>query len=166
MMNLANPGFPEAGSSRSLHEDCTRPLQGEGIEGAVCLESSRGKTGADAKWRTAMDHLIRPPSESAFPIADALSNFPRCIQALEVSVHDLAANFWHEPLRKRAHELARAMSDGCKVCGFRESSGVLRSMESLLALPIEDTGGIQRSLTERLFELIGLLKDQARKARA
>ena len=113
-----------------------------------------------------MDHLIRPPSESTFRIADALSNFPRCIQALEAAIRDLLSNFWYEPLRKRAHELARAMSEGCKVCGFKESSGVLRSMESLLALPAEDTGGIQLSLTERLFELIGMLKDQARKARA
>lgn len=113
-----------------------------------------------------MEHLIRPPSESSFQVADALANLPRCIQALESAVREVLIHFWDESFRIRAHDLARAMSEGCKVCGFKESSGLLRSVESLLALSYEETRGIQRSLAERLFELISLLKEQSQKARA
>jgi len=110
-----------------------------------------------------MTHLIRPPSESTFPAADALLNFPRCIATLELAVRDLLLNFWQEPLRERAWSLAQEMSDGCKLCGFRESSVLLRSLQALLALSVEDTKGIQRSIAERLLELIGILKEQARR---
>jgi len=110
-----------------------------------------------------MTHLIRPPSESTFPAADALLNFPRCIETLELAVRDLLINFWHEPLRERAWSLAQEMSDGCKVCGLRESSVLLRSLQSLLSLTAEDTQGIHRSIAERLLELIGILKEQARR---
>ena len=113
-----------------------------------------------------MTHLIRPPSESTFPAADALLNFPRCIETLELAVRDLLLNFWQEPLRERAWSLAQEMSDGCKLCGFRESSVLLRSLQALLALSIEDTKGIQRSIAERLLELIGILKEQARRTQS
>lgn len=113
-----------------------------------------------------MDHLIRPDSESMFPAADALLNFPRCVQALEAAVRDTLSQFWDEPTRKRAHALAHSMSDGCKVCGFKESSGLLRSLESLLALSVEDTHGIQRSVGERMLDILTLLKEQARNSRA
>ncbi len=110
-----------------------------------------------------MTHLIRPPSESPVPAADALLKFARSIEALELAVRDLLVNFWHEPLRERAWSLAQEMSDGCKGGGFRESSVLLRSLQALLALSVEDTKGIQRSIAERLLELMGILKEQARR---
>jgi len=109
-----------------------------------------------------MTHLIRPPSESTFPAADVRLQVPRCIQTLELAVRDLLVNFWSEPLRRKAFALAQEMSDGCKICGFKESSMLLRSLQALLALTAADTRGIQRSVAERLLELIGLLKEQAR----
>ncbi|MCI0655522.1 MAG: hypothetical protein L0170_00425 [Acidobacteria bacterium] len=112
-----------------------------------------------------MDHLIRPASESMFPAADVLLNFPRCVQALDAAVRETLARLWDEPFRKRAHALAQSMSDGCKVCGFKESSGLLRSLESLLALTAEDTRGIQRSAGERMLDILSLLKEQARLGR-
>jgi hypothetical protein len=109
-----------------------------------------------------MSHILRPPSESVFPVADALMGVPRCILVLEVAVREVLSNFWDEPFRVKAHRFARSMSEGCKVCGFRESSGILRSIESLLALPYEDACEIRMSLAERLLDLVRLLKDQAR----
>jgi hypothetical protein len=111
-----------------------------------------------------MTHLIRPPSESTFPAADSQLNFQRSIQTLELAVDDLLIHFWHEPLRTRAFTLAQEMAEGCRVCGVKESSVLLRSLQALLSLSVEDTRGIQRSIAERLLELIGLLKEQARRS--
>lgn len=113
-----------------------------------------------------MEHLLRPPSESLFPTADALLNFPRCLQVLETAVHDVLRHLWNEADRKRAHGLVQSLSEGCKVCGFRESSGLIRSLDSLLALGAEDVRGIQRSVAERMLEILALLREQALKSRA
>lgn len=110
-----------------------------------------------------MSHLLRPPSESAFPVADALMGVPRCILVLETAVRDVLTPFWDERRRRIAHRVAQTMSGGCKVCGFKESSGILRSMESLLSLSAEDARAIQSSLGERLSELIGMLREHAQK---
>jgi hypothetical protein len=109
-----------------------------------------------------MTHILRPPSESVFSVADALMGIPRCILVLESSIREVLSNFWDESLRIKAHGFARSMSDGCKVCGFRESSGILRSIESLLALSYDDACAIRLSLAERLLDLLRLLKTQAR----
>ncbi|HVR87621.1 MAG TPA: hypothetical protein VMU54_25060 [Planctomycetota bacterium] len=111
-----------------------------------------------------MAHLIRPPAEPAVAAANSRLNFQRCIRTLEFAVGDLLINFWHEPLRQRAGILVQKMSEGCKACGVQESSGLLRSLQALLSLSAEDTRGIQRSVAERLLELIGLLKEQVRRS--
>jgi hypothetical protein len=108
-----------------------------------------------------MDHLLRPPSESRFPTADAILNFPRCLRVLETAVRDVLAHLWDETYRTRAHGLAQSLSGGCKVCGFRESSGLVRSLESLLALRVDEIRGIQRSVADRMFDILSLLREQA-----
>jgi hypothetical protein len=112
-----------------------------------------------------LDHVIRPPSEYIVPTADAALGVPRCIHALESAVREALVRFWDEPYRRRAHALARALSGGCKVCGFQESSGLLRSLESLLSLTADDTNGILRSVAERVLEILALLKDQVSRTR-
>jgi hypothetical protein len=113
-----------------------------------------------------MEHLLRPPSDSLFPAADALLNFPRCLQVLETAVRDVVIHFWEEPFRRRAHHLAQALSGGCRVCGFRESAGLVRSLESLLALTVDEVRGIQRSVADRMMEALALLREQALKPRS
>jgi hypothetical protein len=108
-----------------------------------------------------MTHLSRPPSESSFSGAEIRQDFPGSIRTLEEAVRDLLINFWHGPLRERAWSLAREMSEASRVSGYKESAVVLRSLQALLSLSAEDTRGIQRSIAERLLELIGLLKEQA-----
>jgi hypothetical protein len=112
-----------------------------------------------------MEHLLRPPSDSLFPAADALLNFPRCLQVLETAVRDVVIHFWEDPYRRRAHDLAQALAGGCRVCGFRESSGLVRSLESLLALTVDEVRGIQRSVADRMMETLALLREQALKSR-
>jgi hypothetical protein len=108
------------------------------------------------------EHVIRPPSESVLPAAEVLG-IPHCLHLLESAVRDALIHLWEEPYRKRAHALARSITGGCSVCGFKESSGLLRSLESLLSLTVEDTSGIQRSVAERILEILALLKDQGAK---
>jgi len=95
-----------------------------------------------------------------------VTSLPCCLDPLEAAVHDLLVNFWHEPLRARAYGLARELSAGCPVCGFKESSPLLRSLQSMLSLTAEDTRGIQSFMAERLRELVGLLKEPPHRASA
>src|SRR5262249_39626442 len=112
-----------------------------------------------------MEHLLRPPSESPFPAPDAVLNFPRCLQVLETAVRDVLIHFWEDSYRREALGQARALAGGCKVCGFRESSGLVRSLESLLSLTLAEVSGIQRSVGERLLDVLVLLREQALKSR-
>ncbi len=112
-----------------------------------------------------MGHILRPPSESAFSFADAIGGVPRCLLVLESAVRKVLSNFWEDRARRGALDLAAKLLSGCPDCGFRESSGLLRSLHSLLSMPVESTAGIQLSLAERLLDLVGLLKDQARLSR-
>src|SRR5262249_14191826 len=98
------------------------------------------------------------------PSADAILGIPHCLRALESAVRDALIHLWEEPFRRQAHALASSVAGGCKVCGFKESSGLLRSLESLLSLSMEDTQGIQRSIAERILEILALLKDQVANA--
>lgn len=109
-----------------------------------------------------MSHILRPPSESAFSFADAIGGVPRCLLVLESAIRKVLSDFWEERARRRALDLVASLLSGCAECGFRESSGLLRSMTSLLSLSHESTAGIQLSLAERLLDLVGLLKDRAR----
>jgi len=113
-----------------------------------------------------MEHLLRPPSESLFPAADAILNFPRCLHVLETAVRDVLIHFWEDSYRKRALDLTQSLAGGCKVCGFKESSGLIRSLESLLALTGSEVRGIQRSVGERVLDLLTLLREQAMKPRS
>ncbi len=113
-----------------------------------------------------MEHLLRPPSESLFPTADALLNFPRCLQVLETAVRDVLIHFWDESYRRQALSAAQSLAGGCKVCGFRESSGLVRSLESLLTLTVADVQGIQRNVGERMLDVLELLREQAAKSRS
>jgi hypothetical protein len=106
-------------------------------------------------------HILRPPSEKTFNIADALAGLPRCILTLEAAVVELRQDFRDDAKRGRVRELARSLSAGCPECGFRESSNALRTIEGLLALKPDTCTGLDRSLGDRLLELVAILKAQA-----
>lgn len=108
-----------------------------------------------------MSHILRPPSEKTFNIADALAGIPRCVMTLESAIQDLAADFRDDARRARVRSLARSLSGGCPECGFRESDNVLRAIESLVALRPDADTHLHHSLNERLHQLLALLKAQA-----
>jgi hypothetical protein len=112
-----------------------------------------------------MSHVLRPSSEKTFNIADALAGIPRCILTLETAIVDLAADFRDDAKRSCTRELIRALSAGCPECGFKASSGTLRMIEGLVALKPDSATGLSRSLTDRLLELIAILKAQAQENR-
>lgn len=113
-----------------------------------------------------MAELPRDPAESDRSLSEFLSNLPRCVRLLENALRELQDDFWEEGARKRASDIAEALLDGCKVCGFRETTGILRSIHSLLGLKYGDACAIRMPLLEKLSELVGLLKEQARAASA
>jgi len=108
-----------------------------------------------------MAHSVRPADESSYK----LGRHPECIVHLERAIQDLLSDFGGEAWRLKAMSLARSMAAGCDSCGLKESSGILRSIESLLSLPQEETFGLKLSLAQRLLELIALLKEQASSSR-
>ena len=83
------------------------------------------------------------------------------VRTLERAIQDLIENFWEEPLRRHAHEISSALLQGCKTFGYLELGSVARAITSLLALKMEDVMTLQQSLTEKLTELMGLLKEMA-----
>jgi hypothetical protein len=83
------------------------------------------------------------------------------VRNLERAIQDLLENFWEEPLRRHAHELSSALLASCKTYGYLELGSVARAITSLLALTMEDVLTLQQSLTEKLHELVGLLKEMA-----
>jgi len=111
--------------------------------------------------RTCMSHVLRPASAEVFAIADARAGIPRCIMLLEGAVLNVLYDFHSEARRAKARDLVHSLSSGCRKCGFRESSGVLRKIDALLRVPPDSTPALQRSLADKLVELLGLLKAQA-----
>lgn len=89
------------------------------------------------------------------------SQLKSVVRILERSIDDLLENFWAEPLRRHAHEVSAALVEGCKNFGYLELGGVTRAITSLLALPREEVLPLQKYVTEKLRELLGLLKEMA-----
>jgi len=113
-----------------------------------------------------MSHILRPPSESVFSIADTLAGTPRCIMLLEEAVLDLVSDFRNDAKRQKARDLVRPLLSGCPRCGFHASSSAVRAMDSLLALPADAVADLQRRITDRMIELVGMLKAQAQESRS
>jgi hypothetical protein len=92
------------------------------------------------------------------PPTDFISTYPRCALILEHAIRETLDHQWDDYSRKRALDIAKAMLDGCKVCGFRESSGILRSATVLLMLPVDEALGTLPALRDKLEDLLGRLR--------
>jgi hypothetical protein len=108
-----------------------------------------------------MSHVLRPSSAALFAISDARAGIPRCIMLLEGAILNVLYDFHSEARRAKARDLVQSLSSGCRRCGFRESSGVLRKIDALLRVSPDTTPAFQRSLGDKLIELLGMLKAQA-----
>ena len=61
---------------------------------------------------------------------------------------------WAEPVRRRAHVLAVALSDACGREGLEELATLIRSLANLTRLPKEEAGSLGPALREKLEELL------------
>jgi len=113
-----------------------------------------------------MSHSLRPASEKTFTLADALAGIPRCILILEGAVAELCRDPQAADRRAHARDLVRSLSAGCPECGFRESSNILRTLDAALSIPPGGSPETQRSLDDRLRDLVGRLKTLAQENRA
>jgi hypothetical protein len=148
------------GSSRTLDRICTRALQRRAIRSPPADEGEAGETGASMHQEELMQDVPRsagPDLSMPFPVTA-----PRCLALLEAAVQDWLANPRDEFCRDRAHDIARAMLEGCKVCGYREDSGVLDSVVHLLGRPVDRAASTVSDLRERFSRFFGILKAQAR----
>jgi hypothetical protein len=112
-----------------------------------------------------MGHVLQPPSEKTFSIADALAGTPRCVLLVESAVLALIDAPQDDALRHKARDLVRTLSTGCPKCGFKEPPKTLRKLTSLLAVSPGGSAALRQSVAERLIEQVGLLKDHARELR-
>lgn len=108
-----------------------------------------------------MSHLLRPPSEKTFSLADALAGVPRCILILEAGILEVLHDFHSETVRAAARELTQTLSAGCKECGFHGSHSTLKKIEALLRVPPDAAPELQKQIADKLMELVGMLKAQA-----
>ena len=83
------------------------------------------------------------------------------LRNLERAIEDLLENYWEEPLRRHAFEIASALLGGCKTYGYLELASVARAMTSLLDLRMEDVLTLKEPLTAKFKELIVLSKEMA-----
>jgi hypothetical protein len=111
--------------------------------------------------RAAMSHILRPPSEKTFKIADALAGIPRCLLLLESAVNDVISEPRDDDARIKVRDQARSLRAGCLECGFRESSNLLRSLESTLPFLPRNSPNLHRSVADRLMEILAMLKAKA-----
>jgi hypothetical protein len=83
------------------------------------------------------------------------------LRNLERALNDLLENFWEEPLRRHAREVASALLEGCKTFGYLELASVTRAILSLLDLETEVVLTLKEPLQDKFKELIGLSKELA-----
>ena len=83
------------------------------------------------------------------------------LRNLERAIDDLFENYWEEPLRRYAFDIASALLQGCKAYGYLELASVARAMMSLLDLRMEDVLTLKDPMREKFTELIGLSKELA-----
>lgn len=102
--------------------------------------------------------MSKQPHRPSGPSAEGLQ--PAILQ-LERGVQELLDSHWDEVLRRRAHEVAEAVTAACKEWRLPEMAGVAQAIMSLLALRLEDVIAIQDALREKLDELLGMLKEMA-----
>jgi len=113
-----------------------------------------------------MSHILRPPSEKTFSLADALAGIPRCVLLVESAIAAVIDDSADEKLRQKARDLVRSLSSGCRECGFKEPPSILRKLTSLLAVSPAAGEALRRSYADRLLEQIALLKAYAQERRS
>lgn len=90
-----------------------------------------------------------------------LSTYPRCLEMLQQAVLEWLDHPADDYCRTRAHDLARSLLQGCKVCGYREDSGILEPVAVLLVRPFRETTLSLADLRERFGGLFKFLKSPA-----
>lgn len=103
--------------------------------------------------------MALPRRDPGVPPTDLAATFPRAAAALDAGVRDLIASGWDEPRRRHAHDLATSLAEAATLAGWKDTAVVLRSLASLLALPLGEVLPLRGPLCEKLLELLDLLDD-------
>jgi hypothetical protein len=109
-----------------------------------------------------MAHLLRSVDPRPEKDGDLVQAHSCCLLPLEQAVRETLDYLWDDSFRKGARRLLNSLSSGCRVCGFREHLGLLRSMDVILSLSFDEVTALQPAVSEKLEELFALLKEYAR----
>jgi hypothetical protein len=87
-----------------------------------------------------------------------VADFDRASSALENAVLALLAGGWDEGPRRLAHDMAAALRLAARGAGWWDSENALRAIESLLILSPQEVESIRPAVSQKLLELVKLLK--------
>jgi hypothetical protein len=97
----------------------------------------------------------RSSSEASFLFRLRLS---KVLPELETACRETLQSTGEEHTRTRAHEIALAVSEACRLEGLRDASVVARSLASLLQLPKDQILPVEAAFRDKVRELVGSLR--------
>ena len=90
------------------------------------------------------------------------TDFSTALARLESAVHQVISTGWDESTRKYACEVSTALRDASKAAGWKETTGILHALTSLLALPLGEILSIREAVRDKMLELLELLRTSVR----
>jgi len=99
------------------------------------------------------------PQEDKRHLAAFLRQLPAAIEELNSATEELLKSGWQDAFRRRAHNLAGALTESCSAHRLPQAAGVVRSIGSLIRLSAEEAAALRDALHEKLRELLSMLKD-------
>lgn len=83
---------------------------------------------------------------------------PKAIRELENACREALEQSWHELDRKRAREIALALSEALRLEGIKNAAVLARSLGSLMGLSKDQIRPIESALREKVRELLKSLR--------
>ena len=90
------------------------------------------------------------------------TDFSTALARLESAVHQVISTGWDESTRKYACEVSTALRDASKAAGWKETTGILHALTSLLALRLGEILSIREAVRDKMLELLELLRMSVR----
>jgi hypothetical protein len=88
---------------------------------------------------------------------DACKGIHDIVAQLGPAIHALLKGLWDEPVRGRAGELADRLVAACAKARLRRATQAARALQSLVKLAREDVRPMKDHLSDKLFELLGMV---------
>ena len=84
---------------------------------------------------------------------------PNAIRELEREIEDVLESSWDQGNRRRASDIAFALSEACRLEGQRDAAAMARSIACLMNVSPEKIRPLEGAFREKIIELLTFLKD-------